>query len=197
MKVQLNADAERSYKVGIDEIQGLKAVCIDVMKPIQDVLNEQERWSGDGWFELSEAEYKSRDGFMAYSHNCGGITVSGIVPKCGESDFPFLEFGEYSEREPGMTDDEYDSARDSEESEGHLDAYLRIWLKFEGYDRETGELSFYLVMDGGNNDAPYFRTKHLPTLFEASFTCKSVGGIKRAASKHVKALLAIVQGGAR
>ena len=81
----------------------------------------------------------------------------------------------------------YDGVECADESDGGLDAALRIWFKFEGL--EDGALKFYLYAGGGNGDAPYFRTKGEIDLFEASFECKSLGGLKRAAAKHVKALL--------
>jgi hypothetical protein len=47
---------------------------------------------------------------------------------------------------------------------------------------------------GGNNDAPYYRLKYLPDIFEAEFTASSVAGIKRAASKHVQKILKLIEG---
>lgn len=189
--IQLTPEAAHSYKIGMNEIVGLEAAMRDVFQPVADFLNEQESWSGDDWFKIETAEYKSRDGFIADSHNYGGLQIHTVIPKCGEYDFAWLDFGEYSEREDGMTDEEYDSQRESEESEGHLDAGLRIWFKFEGI-ADDGALEFYLVCAGGNGDAPYFRPKYEQTYFEASFSCKSVAGLKRAALKHIKALLKII-----
>lgn len=187
-----------SYKIGVDEIVGLKQAMMEVMAPIQASIKDRIYWSD---VDLGEAEYKSRDGFIAHSHNCGGIMIREVIPKCEEYDFGFLEFGECDmcgtaecvndKGEPIQCG--YKGMECASESDGYLDAQLRIWLKFEGYDEETGELSFYLYCGGGNGDAPYFRTKYESDLFEASFTCKSVAGLKRAASKHVKALLAVIK----
>lgn len=172
-----------SYKIGIDEIVGLKQAMKQVMAPIRQALKDKIYWND---CSLEESEYKSRDGFIPHSHNCGGIELMVIVPKCEEYAFKFLEFGECDDDE--CNHDE----RCIYEDEGHLDAKLRIWLKFEGIDEETQSLQFYLYMGGGNDDAPYFRARCEADIFEAEFTCKSVAGLKRAASKHVKALLKIV-----
>jgi hypothetical protein len=181
--IKLTANAHESYKIGVDEIEGLKAAMIEVMKPVQASIKRRTYWSD---VELEEAEYKSRDGFIPHSHNCGGIQLDEVIPKCEESNFDFLEFGE-------CDDEECNHEQEcGYESEGHLDAKLRIWLKFEGYDEETGELSFWLYCGGGNGDAPYFRTQYETDIFEASFTCKSVAGLKRAAAKHVNALLKVI-----
>ena len=189
-KIQINMGD--SYKCGVDEIVGLKSAMLEAFKPVANHLNELESWSGDGWFKIESSEYKSRDGFIPHSHNCGGLEISSVVPKCGEYNFDFLEFGEYSEQEPGQSEEDYDMQRDSEESEGHLDAGLRVWFKFEGLN--DGTLKFYLYAGGGNGDAPYFRTKAEANLFEASFEAKSIAGVKRAASKHIKALIAALGG---
>jgi hypothetical protein len=185
--IKLTKDAKHSYKIGLDEVVGLESVLRKILEPVRAHLNDLDNWSGDNWFQFETVEYKSRDGFIAHSHNCGGIEIRAIVPKCGEYNFDFLEFGEYEEQEKGQSDEDYDRQRDIEEYEGHLDAQLRVWLKFEGI--EDGTLKFYLYAGGGNGDAPYFRTKYETDLFEASFEVKSLAGIQRAASKHVKALI--------
>lgn len=178
-----------SYKVGIDEIVGLKKEMTKLIKPIQDAVHDKAYWARETTFESSE--YKSRDGFIPHSHNCGGLDLTIIVPKCEEYDFGFLEFGEWDgthycdEKDKANCECPYDQ-------DGEYDAKLRIWFKFEGYDQDTGELEFYLYMGGGNGDAPYFRTKYEQDIFEASFTCKSINGLKRAASKHIKALLKVI-----
>lgn len=176
-----------SYKLGIDGVVGLKTAMLQVFKPVAAHLNELDYWSGDGWFKITLSEYKSRDGFIAYAHNCGGLEIRSVIPKCSENDFDFLEFGEYSKRKNGVSDNEYDQICYSEEYDGHLDASLRVWFKFEGL--EYGRLKFYLYAGGGNGDAPYFRSKGETDLFEASFECKSLAGLKRAAAPHIKALI--------
>jgi hypothetical protein len=184
----LKIDMSDSYKCGVDEVAGLKRAMGEAMLPVLKHLNALESWSGDGWFKFSEAEYKSRDGFRANSSNCGGVLIESVIPKCGEYDFDFLEFGEYSEREPGQSDEDYDSQRDSEECDGHLDAALRIWFKFEGFSDE-GKMQFYVNASGGNGDAPYFRTQHLTDFFEASFECKTLAELKRKAAPVMRKLI--------
>lgn len=185
-----------SYKLGMNEVEGLREAIAESFKPVRDALREKVYWGDQLKFE--NVEYKSRDGFIPYSHNCGGLAIDLIIPKCEEYSFGFIEFGECD----GCSDDNESCTGDDSkypeysgqcryESEGYLDARLRIWFKFEGIN-EDGELEFYLNASGGNYDAPYFRS--IPTVFEASFTCKSVKGLKRAAAKHVKALVAMIEG---
>lgn len=177
-------------KVGVNEIQGLKNEMMKLMKPIQKQLKESIYWSG---VDLEESEYKSRDGFIPHSGNCGGIEISEIIPECEKYDFGFLEFGEWDGTHWDCKD--RDACDCSYLNDGELDAKLRIWFKFEGYDSETGELKFWLYMGGGNGDAPYFRTKYENDIFEASFSCKSVKGLNRAASKHIKKLVKMIKDG--
>ncbi len=99
-----------------------------------------------------------------------------------------MEFGEYSDREDGQSDEDYDSQRDSEDSDGHNDAKLRIWLKFEGISDE-GVMKFYLVLSGGNRDAPYFREKYSTTVFESDFEAKSLAGFKKKAKSEIAKLI--------
>lgn len=184
-----------SYKTGVDEIEGLKEAMRDAFRPIVEELNSTFYW---GMRPVRWVEYKSRDGFIPYKHNCGGIELFEVLPKCEEYSFPFVEFGECdecgdAERYPDgdhLCGDK--GSYCSAEGDGHLDAGFRIWFKFEGYNEDTGVLSFYLFAEGGNNDAPYFRK--MPTLFEASFECKSVKGLKRAATPHVRALVRFLGG---
>lgn len=183
----LNTD---SYKIGINEIEGLKDAMTQVLKPIQDHIDSEVYW---GPYKFEESEYKSRDGFIPYSSNYGGLELTVYIPKCESYDFPYVEFGECDECN-GETQCGYHGQECASEGEGHLDAKLRIWLKFEGYNEETGELSFYLYVGGGNGDAPYFRSKYETDIFEAEFSAKSIKGISRAASKHVKALLKVIGG---
>ncbi len=170
-------------KVGLDEVKGLKAELQSLIKPIVDSIQEGVYW---GKVEVNESEYRARDGFIPYSSNCGGLEIVEIIPKSSESDFKFLEFGEYDCELSGCKENSCEC-----DSEGALDAKLRVWLKFEGI--EDGAMQFYLYCGGGNGDAPYFRTNSEITVFEASFEAKSIAGIKRAASKHIKALLKAIK----
>lgn len=170
-----------SYKVGVDEVVGLKDAMQNVMQPILNVIREKAYW--DSRLEFDVMEYKSRDGFIPYSSNCGGVVIALHVPECEQYDWGFLEFGEMTE--------EYTRNEDRWENEGELDAYLRIILKFEGIGND-GNMSFYINVSGGNNDAPYFRINQLPDLYEGEFTCKSIAGLKRRSAKHVRAILKLV-----
>ena len=186
-KIQLTKESAYSYKIGVNEIVGLKDAMTQVMTPVMAVIQDKIYWST---LELDSVEYKSRDGFIAHSHNCGGIEFSLVVPKCEESGFDFLEFGEHDDDCALNTDTQLMSEGTCGESDGLLDSLLRIRLKFEGLDDE-GNLNFYLFCEGGNYDAPYFR--NLPTIFEAEFSCKSVTGLKRAAAKHIKSLIEVIK----
>lgn len=187
MKVRI-IENKNSYKIGIDEVEGLKDAMKEVLAPVLNRINEDVYWN---ILELEETEYKRRDGFIPYSHNCGGVEISAIIPKCEEYNFGYLEFGEWDGEHYCDEKDKHD-CECPYDSDGEYDAKLRIWLKFEGYDQETGELSFFLYLGGGNGDAPYFRTKYESDIFEASFSCKSVNGLKRASAKHVKALMKVI-----
>lgn len=175
MKNSIKILNTNSYKIGLDEIEGLKQAMLEVMKPIQSALKDKMYWSD---LNLNFTEYKSRDGFIANTSNKGGVEINEIIPYFESYNFDFIEFGKQETEEDGQ--------------DGELDANLRIWFKFEGYDEETGNLHFYLYMGGSNNDAPYFRTKYEPTLFEAEFKAKSIFGIKKASRKHVNKLLKII-----
>lgn len=189
-----------SYKLGMEEVVGLKDAIAEAMAPIQTFLKENIYWDA---LELESMEYKSRDGFIPYGHNCGGLAICVQIPSCEGFNFGFLDFGECDgcnedcSRCVGAIEDtsdpEYNGGECHAQADGHLDAYLRIWFKFEGIN-EDGEMEFYLNACGGNGDAPYFRTEHLSDVFEASFTCKSVKGLKRAASKHIRALIKAMGG---
>jgi hypothetical protein len=174
-------------KVGIDEIKGLKAEMINVFKPILNTITYKSDCNDS---ILEEAEYKSRDGFIPHSDNCGGLIISQIIPYSEKYAFGFIEFGDCDEQ---FCTCHVDNNSECElEVDGDKDAILRIWFKFEGIN-DKGELEFYLVMSGSNNDAPYFREKYQPVLFERSFTSKSISGIKKAASKSIKDLLKVIK----
>jgi hypothetical protein len=176
-------------KLGVDEIQGLKETLRKVMTPVRDVVEDRAYWTD---VTLDDTEYKSRDGFIPYSHNCGGVEVSIIVPKCEEHDWSFLVFGECD----GCNDDcsacagsdPNGSGECIAESDGFYDAKLRVWLKFEGIN-DAGEMQFWLYMGGGNGDAPYFRTKAETTIFEASFSAKTLKQVETRGASAVKRLL--------
>lgn len=182
-----------SYKTGMNEVAGLKEAITFAMAPILAVVNDKAYW---GPYTLEEVEYLRRDGFIPRSHNCGGLEISVHVPVCEQYDFGFLEFGECDgcAEDGGCTGDDErypnDGGECGYETNGDLDAFFRIRLKFEGI-QDDGSLKFYLFAEGGNNDAPYFRS--LPTLFESEFSCKSVAGLKRASSKAIKELLKLIK----
>lgn len=170
-----------SYKIGIKEVVGLETAMREAMVPLAEALKQKIYWSD---IDLKDTEYKSRDGFIPYSDNCGGIQILEIVPKCEECEFDFISFGECNTPE-----DCKDECMCS--VEGHLDAKLRIWLKFEGI--ENGVMSFYLVVSGGNADAPYFREKYSSTIFEASFQTASLAMFKKKAARHVAKVLELIK----
>lgn len=170
-----------SYKIGLDEIYGLEQVMRHVLKPVLARLKDQIYWNDE--LDLEKLEYKSRDGFIAYSTNLGGLELSTIIPKCEEYNFQYINFGE-------CDDAECDHDRECGcESEGHLDAKLRVMLKVESFDTKTGECEFYLYLGGGNGDAPYFRTKSEETYFGSEFKAKTLTEFKTKAEKHIKKLL--------
>lgn len=178
------AQLSSSPKLTIDQVPGLAEALEAALEPIASALREHAYWNEQ--LKPEATEYRSRDGFIPYNHNCGGAELRLHVPKCESDSFNHLTFGECDDLE---CDHEQSC---SYEDEGYLDAYMRIWLKFEGLDAQ-GRMEFYLVMEGGNNDAPYFRSKYLPTLFEASFSCRTLAGFKRAAAPALRALLKAVQ----
>lgn len=115
------------------------------------------------------------------SHKIGVNEVLRLtIPECEQRSWEFLEFGEH---DADCCSDQGCSLSD----EGHLDAHLRVWLKFEGFER--GVMQFYLVVSGGNGDAPYFREKYQPTLFEASFSARTLKSAERNASKHARMMI--------
>jgi hypothetical protein len=167
-------------KVGVDEIEGLKPLMLELMRPLQAKVKEHVYWNDCA---LTEAPYKSCDGFIPHSYNCGGIQLDLVIPKCEEYEFSFLEFGECDDAECIANHEHHCSYED----EGHLDAGLSVWFKFEGYNQETGELKFYLVLSGGNSDAPYFRS--MPTIFETEFTAKTLAGVRLFGERAIKKLI--------
>ena len=60
--IQLTAEARNSYKIGVDEIVGLKDSMIEVMRPVQKAIKDKIYWSE---VRLQPVEYKSRDGLLA------------------------------------------------------------------------------------------------------------------------------------
>lgn len=164
-------------KVGLDEVKGLENAMRSALKPIQKHLEEKMYWARP--LELSKSEYKGRDGFIPYSSNCGGLEISEHLPKCESYNFPFIDFGECWEPESGDME--------NHECDEHCDAHMRIWFKFEGI--EAGKMKFYLYLGGGNEDAPYFRTKYEPTIFETEFSARNLTELKTKGKAAVKTLL--------
>lgn len=185
-----------AYKIGLDEVEGLQDAMAEVLKPVLERVKQDIYWNDDLKFE--PVEYNHRDGFWASDSNCGGLEICQLIPKCEEYSFGFLEFGECEEcnelceknilnKHNEIAQCGYEEQECASDSEGHLDAILRIWLKFEGI--ENGVMSFYLVMSGGNGDAPYFRVSGSSTYFESDFEAKTIAEFKREAKKHIKKLL--------
>lgn len=173
-------------KIGVNEIEGLNAILRDALQPIADHIKEGIYWTDK--VEITDTEYRSRDGFIPYSHNCGGVEICEIIPECEQYAFSYLEFGEWDGAHYCDDDANKDECDCPYDYDGHYDAKLRIWLKFEGIDA-NGVMSFYLVMSGGNGDAPYFREKYSSTYFEKSFEAKTLTEVKARASSAVNQLL--------
>lgn len=173
-KLKIKKNLYSFEKIGVDEIEGLKPLLKSLMKPLQEHLKQDIYWDD---LKLDESEYKGRDGFIPHSDNHGGIELTVIIPYCEQYDFGYLEFGEM--------DPEYDE--ESQEADGHLDAKLRVWLKFEGI--EEGKMNFWLYAGGGNGDAPYFRTKYETDIFETSFTAKTLTELKTNGKKAIQKLI--------
>ncbi len=189
---KIQVEMKDSYKLGMSEVVGLEAAMRSAFEAVQTFVSEAAYWT-DADELVQTVEYKSRDGFIANKSNCGGLQIRTVVPKCEEYNFSFLNFGECDEcgnaKLHPKNDHQcgYEGRECSLDSEGYNDAALRIWFKFEGI--EDGELKFMLYAGGGNGDAPYFRTAHETDIFEAEFSAKTVSGVKRAALKHMKALI--------
>lgn len=185
----LKIDTQRSYKVGINEVAGLETAMREIVAPLLKEIRSKTYWDRDSDFEVNE--YKSRDGFIPYSDNCGGLEYTAIIPECESYDWSFLEFGEW-DGEHYCDGSDKDNCECPDDNDGHYDAKFRVWFKFEGI--EDGEMKFWLYMGGGNGDAPYFRTKYEATVFEASFTAKTLSELKLKAKKPVQDLLKIIKG---
>lgn len=195
MKPKFKIEMNRSYKLGMNEVVGLREAMIKAFKPIVDALQEKTYWHEN--LKSEDAEYTSRDGFIANSDNRGGLIIDLVLPSCERMSFDHLvEFGECD----GCNDDcsactsqPNSSGECMAEVENYLDARLRIWFKFEGVT-DDGKLQFYINACGGNGDAPYFRIENLTDLFEASFTASSLEGIQRASAKHINKLTKLIRG---
>jgi hypothetical protein len=180
-----------SYKVGVNEIEGLADAMRNALAPVSEFLKGKVYWDD---CTVEPTEYKSRDGFIPYTDNCGGFEISLVIPKCESCEFDFLEFGECDECGKETDSDGhlmqcgYEGQECASDNEGHLDAHLRVWLKFEGLS-DDGTMEFYLTCHGGNGDAPYFRTKYSVDIFETEFTAKSIAGVSRQAKIAVAKLL--------
>lgn len=189
-----------SYKIGIDEIEGLEVIMTELLGPVLRAIQDRVYWTDK--LQIEPTEYGARDGFMPYSSNCGGVQIQCIVPQSEEYNFKFLEFGECDACQELLEKKELDSHNEiaqcgydgqecSSYSEGHLDANLRVWLKFEGLT--GGLMKFYLYCGGGNGDAPYFRTRDEKTVFESDFSVKTLAELKRIGKKEVKKLLEVIK----
>lgn len=175
-------------KIGVDEIEGLKSVLLKVMTPLTEHLKQSIYWND---LKPDWSEYKGRDGFIPHSDNHGGPELTIIIPKCESYEFGFLEFGECDEC-AGETQCGYNGQECSSESEGHCDAKLRFWLKFEGLN-DQNEMEFWLYCGGGNGDAPYFRTKYESDIFETSFSAKTLKQVETRGVKAIKALIKVIK----
>lgn len=176
-----NVLKHNSYKIGMNEIEGMEKVLRDALEPVRQEFADRIYWGSVG---IESTEYKSRDGFIPHSHNCGGVQIMEIIPECESLDWGFLEFGECDGECPPDAGCQCDD-------EGHLSAKVRVWLKYEGQDVD-GSHAFYLYMGGGNGDAPYFRTSYESTLFARTFKANDLQSLEREASAVVAELLKFI-----
>ena len=88
-KLQINMGD--SYKLGMNEVVGLEQAIREVFQPVVKHLQTKVYWNT---LELEQVEYKSRDGFIPHSHNCGGLKLAFYIPKYEQHEFGFLEFDE-------------------------------------------------------------------------------------------------------
>lgn len=174
IKVNMNG----SYKLGLDEVEGLNDALSEALNPLTEALNKLCYWTT---IEPEKTEYKRRDGFIPHAHNCGGLLLFVIVPKCEEYDFSFLDFNEYE----SICEDGRCGECDCCNPE-HLALAFRVWLKFEGLD--DGTMSFYLYASQ-NDEAPYFRNNYETDLFEKEFESQSLEETKLKASHAVRELM--------
>lgn len=77
-----------------------------------------------------------------------------------------------------------------------IENYLENDCAFRDYEfrkiTEWARVSVPGSINLKNGDAPYFRVEHLTDVYEGQFEARTLEGIKRAASKHVKGLLKVV-----
>ena len=181
--LQINKPQYSFEKITVEHIPGLIKAMKESLQPIVDHIKKDMYWNDD--FKPKETEYKRRDGFIPHSHNHGGVELTAIIPECERHDFSWLEFGECDGEgeccEHGCSCDD----------EGHLSAFFRLWLKFEGID-ESGKMTFYINLSGGNGDAPYFRSQYLPNIFESEFTAKDIPTFKKRMNTQVKKLMKVM-----
>ena len=179
MKLKI-IENEHTYKIGMNEVEGLRDSILKAIEPMVEVLSDSMCFGDQS---IEDAEYTRRDGFIPHSHNHGGIQMHVHLPKCQEYDFSWIEFDEYETNCEEGNCGECDVCCD----EGHFDAFVKFWFKFEGID-EDGNMQFYINLSGGAQDAPYFRT--VPTLAETEFTAKT---LKQVETKGRQAVLKIIK----
>lgn len=175
-------------KVGLNEVEGLKAVLKNLVRPLQKSLGHPIYW--DEAVSFAENEYNSRDGFRAHSHNCGGYELKILLPSCERYSFPFVAFEECEDSECNCKLEDGDGSC-PEEADGGLDSILRIWLKFEGIN-ENGVMSFYFYMGGGNADVPYFRSGREATIFGESFQATDLKQVRKTGGRIVRKMLKVM-----
>jgi len=178
---------KNNIKTGVDEIEGLSQSLNKLMAPLTQAIKDKIYWNDD--LAPTPIEYKARDGFIPYSHNLGGLQLQTVIPHCEQYEFGFLDFGQCDEC--GDIQCGYGGMECGAESEGHLDANLRIWIKFEGIQND-GSLQFYFMIGGGNGDAPYFRVQHEATIFEETLNVKSIEDLMRRGPAVVRKMLKVL-----
>jgi len=164
-----------SDKEYLDQNVILNALVKESIKPLQVHLKDFMYWS-DVKFE--DIECRSRDGFIPYSNNCGGYSFHSVIPYCEHGDDSVLDDDCYVD---GELQDDFDC-------DGHYDKGLFIQFKYEGLDEKNNHV-FYMNISYGNGDAPYFRNKYIPTIFEREIRDKTIFGIKKKLNTVVKAMI--------
>ena len=81
MQFKLNQSAKHSYKIGMEEIEGLEHAMRQAFEPVLESIAGRIYWYDKDRL-ISKAEYKSRDGFIPHSDNYGGLEIQAIIPSC-------------------------------------------------------------------------------------------------------------------
>lgn len=181
---RIQFSGNKYYGDNFDDISGLKEVCRDFLN---NVMNNDHRLYGSN---IDELEYKSRDGFIAYNHNCGGldlITIHYMIDiqyeGLGTSQDEKIEklINEklnMVKRENFENSEVFEQAQDDIFCSVYDAIGLRIRIMYQG----NGVLKIYTEVDF---DAPYFRFRDQASqTYEIKF--KTIAGLKTQLKKITK-----------